>query len=314
MSGPLSSGELVKAKTKLFYCVQREKFAQEIADLRKGKSPARNSPLCRLDPSVDDEGLLRIKGRLENADLSFESKHPIIVPSCHVAKLLVQFQHIFLKHAGVSTIVSTLRGSYWIMGVRRIAKTVCRVCVRCKRYDSRACNQPAAPLPGLRVKTAPPFTVTGLDYAGPLFCIDLLSKKLYILLFTCAVIRAVHLELTDSLSLSDCMLALRRFAARRGIPSVFYSDNAKTFVGAARQLQQEYGPLSPQWKVVVPRSPWWGVWREHLIRPVKSAVRKTVGVKCLSRIEFETTLQEVEAGVNSKPLLEMNVIGHKAPN
>ncbi|XP_037778187.1 uncharacterized protein LOC119574962 [Penaeus monodon] len=302
MSGPLSSGELVKAKTKLFYCVQREKFAQEIADLRKGKSPARSSPLCRLDPFVDDEGLLRIKGRLENADLSFESKHPIIVPSGHVAKLLVQFQHIFLKHAGVSTIVSTLRGSYWIMGVRRIAKTVCRVCVRCKRYDSRACNQPAAPLPGLRVKTAPPFTVTGLDYAGPLFCIDLPSKKLYILLFTCAVIRAVHLELTDSLSLSDCMLALRRFAARRGIPSVFYSDNAKTFVGAARQLQQEYGPLSPQWKFIVPRSPWWGGWWERLIRSVKSALRKTIGVRCLSRIELETTLHEVEVCVNSRPL------------
>ncbi|XP_037775534.1 uncharacterized protein LOC119572497 [Penaeus monodon] len=130
MSGPLSSGELVKAKTKLFYCVQREKFAQEIADLRKGKSPARSSPLCRLDPFVDDEGLLRIKGRLENADLSFESKHPIIVPSGHVAKLLVQFQHIFLKHAGVSTIVSTLRGSYWIVGVRRIAKTECVFGVR----------------------------------------------------------------------------------------------------------------------------------------------------------------------------------------
>jgi len=144
--------------------------------------------------------------------------------------------------------------------------------------------------------------VTGLDYAGPLFCIDLPSKKLYILLFTCAVVRAVHLELTDSLSLSDCMLAIRRFAARRGLPSVFYSDNAKTFVSAARQLQQEYGPLSPHWKFIVPRSPWWGGWWECLIRSVKSALRKTIGVKCLSKIELETTIQEIEACVNSRPL------------
>jgi len=176
------------------------------------------------------------------------------------------------------------------------------MCVKCKRYDSRACSQPAAPLPGLRVKIAPPFTVTGLDYAGPLFCIDLPSKKLYILLFTCAVVRAVHLELTDSLSLSDCMLAIRRFAARRGLPSVFYSDNAKTFVSAARQLQQEYGPLSPQWKFIVPCSPWRGGWWERLIRSVKSALRKTIGVKCLSKIELETTIQEIEACVNSRPL------------
>ena len=70
----------------------------------------------------------------------------------------------------------------------------------CQRQDSKACSQPVAPLPELRVKSAPPFAVTGLDYAGPLFCIDLPSKKLYILIFTCAVVRSVHLELTDSLS------------------------------------------------------------------------------------------------------------------
>lgn len=47
----------------------RENFAQEIADLRKGKAPARSSPVCGLDPYVDNEGLLRIKERLEIADL-----------------------------------------------------------------------------------------------------------------------------------------------------------------------------------------------------------------------------------------------------
>ncbi|XP_069988580.1 uncharacterized protein [Penaeus vannamei] len=62
---------------------------------------------------------------------------------------------------------------------------------------------------------------------------------------------------TDSLT-PDCMLAIWRFAARRGLPSVLYSDNAKTFVSAAHQLEQEYGPLSPHWKFIVPRSPWWG--------------------------------------------------------
>ena len=43
------------------------------------------------------------------------------------------------------------------------------------------------------------------------------------------MVRAVHLELVNSLNLDDTALAIRRFAARRGIPSVFYSDNARTF-------------------------------------------------------------------------------------
>ena len=88
-------------------------------------------------------------------------------------------------------------------------------------------------MPDLRVTPAPPFTVTGIDFAGPLSSADYPGKKLYILLFTCAIIRAVHLELTESMSLINCMQALRRFVARRGIPSVLYSDNAKTFVAAS---------------------------------------------------------------------------------
>lgn len=128
------------------------------------------------------------------------------------------------------------------------------------------------------------------------------SNKFYILLFTCAVVRAVHLELTDSMSMNDCMFALRRFAARRGLPSVFYSDNAQTFVGVSRKLKQMFGPLAPNWKFILPRAPWWGGWWERLVRSVKVSLRKTLGVKCLSRIELETTLHEIEACVNSRPL------------
>ncbi|XP_066940953.1 uncharacterized protein [Macrobrachium rosenbergii] len=275
-------------------------YPREFESLIQGRPLHRGSPLVKLDPFLDND--VRIKGRLEYSDLCYESKHPIIHPSTHVVKTLVRFQHVLLKHSGVSTLVSTLRNGYWIVRLRRIAKTVCRECVTCRRYDSKVCSQPVAPLPELRVKSAPPFSVTGLDFAGPLFCVDLPSKKFYILLFTCAVIRSVHLKLTDSLSMPDCLLAIRRFTARRGLPSVFYSDNAKTFVGGSQLLQQHYGPLAPQWKFIVPRAPWWGGWWERLVRSVKSALKKTMGVKCLSRCELETTLHVVEACINSRPL------------
>jgi hypothetical protein len=87
-----------------------------------------------------------------------------------------------------------------------------------------------APLPSLRVKQAPVLSVIGMDFADPVYCLDYPQRKLYILLLTCAVVRAVHLELTDSLSLADFMLAIHRFVARRGLPSAIFSDNAKTFI------------------------------------------------------------------------------------
>ena len=182
------------------------------AKIRQATYPKEIEALSRgqLDPCIGKDGLLHIKGRLQHSELSYEEKHPVIVPKVHLAKLLIRFQHKLLKHAGVDTVIASLRSAYWIFGLRRLMKTGKRECPFCQRVDAQACNQPAAPLPYLGVQQAPPFTVVGLDYAGPLFCCDRPNRKLYILLFTCAVVRAIHLELTDSLSLPDFMLAFRR--------------------------------------------------------------------------------------------------------
>ena len=64
----------------------------------------------------------------------------------------------------------------------------------------------------------------------------------------------------------------------------------------------EYGHLSPQWKFIAPRSPWWGGWWERLVKSVKSSLRKSLGSTVLSRCDIETTLHEVEACLNSRPL------------
>ena len=159
-----------------------------------------------------------------------------------------------------------------------------------------------APLPADRVNQAFPFEVTGLDHAGPLYCCDLPRKKFWVLLFTCAVVRAVHIELVESLSTPETVLALRRLAARRGLPQTLYSDNAKGFIASPVELQKQFGPVAPKWKFIVPLSPWFGGWWERLIRSIKTALRKTVGARCLTRGGLETTLHEVEACVNSRPL------------
>ena len=93
--------------------------------------------------------------------------------------------------------------------MRTLVKRICKQCLDCQRQDARPCEQTIAPLPEDRVKKSPPFSVVGIDHAGPLYCSDKPDKKLYIVLFTCAVIRAVHVELVDSLSLEDFILAFK---------------------------------------------------------------------------------------------------------
>ena len=223
--GDVSYDEMQHARQVLIQQVQQQEFAAEVSALQRGHLVAKSSPLAWLTPYLDDEGLLRVQGRLQFSSLPPDEKHPILIPKSHFAVLLMRFQHFIMEHAGVSTLISAVRKSYWVFGLRRIAKRVKRMCVSCQRQDSAACTQSMAPLPEERVNPAVPFAVTGLDHAGPLYCCDTLRKKYWVLLFTCGVVRAVHLELVDALSTYDTVLAFRRLVVRRGLPKVIYSDN-----------------------------------------------------------------------------------------
>ena len=125
--------------------------------------------------------------------------------------------------------------------------------------------------------------------------------------FTCycchvLLLRALHLELTDSTSMIDCMLAIRKFIACWGLPTAFYSDNVKTFVSVTTELQKVFGHHSPRWRFIVPRSLWWGGFWERLIGSVKSGLKKSLGVRYLCKKEMESVLTEIEACINSRPL------------
>ena len=138
--------------------------------------------------------------------------------------------------------------------------------------------------------------------------------KSYIALFTCAVTRAVHLELVSDLSTENFLLALKRFISRRGLCKVIYSDNAKTFKRADQDLKELWkGIKDPQlreffsekgivWRFIAERAAWWGGFWERLVRSVKIILRKVLGRARLNFEEMCTILTEAEAIINSRPL------------
>ena len=161
--------------------------------------------------------------------------------------------------------------------------------------------------------TGQPFETTGVDFAGPLY-VKPDNKKVYIALFTCAVTRAVHLELVTDLSADAFLLAFRRFISRRGICNVIYSENARTFKRAeqdlkclwnlmkGKEMQELFTEKRISWIYIVERAAWWGGMWERLMRPVKTCLRKMLGRSCLEREELDTLICEVEAVINSRPL------------
>ena len=302
VKGELSFVELEKAKMVLIQQIQCGDFPKECASLQDGRPVKKSSALYKFQPFLDGEGIMRVGGRLQYSDLSYDSKHPILIPKSHLAVLLVRFQHQLLKHGGVDVLLTSLGNQFWIVGARALAKQVKKWCLLCQKQDAVASSQLAAPLPTVHVRPAEPFAVTGVDRAGPLYCCDQPGKKLYMLLFTCGVVRAVHLELVSFLSSPETLMAFRRFVARPGVPHYVFSDNAKGFKAMPDLLMRQFEHVSPEWTWIVPDSPWWGGWCERLVRSVKTALWKSVGVNSLTHTELLTVLVEIEACINSRPL------------
>ena len=136
-------------------------------------------------------------------------------------------------------------------------------------------------------------------------------KKVYITLFTCGVTRAIHLELVLDLSAEIFKQTLKKFAARRGTPSLIVSDNAKTFEATAKWLKKLYRDPSVQhylqennirWRFNLSLVPWWGGFFERLVGLVKRTLRKVLGNAHLHFGELETILIEIEGMLNNQPL------------
>ena len=97
-----------------------------------------------------------------------------------------------------------------------------------------------ADLPADRlIPDEPPFTRVGVDYFGPIEVkCGRCTVKRYVALFTDLKVRAIHMEVVDSLTTDTCINALRRFIARRGQVKEIRPDNATNFVGAERHLRE----------------------------------------------------------------------------
>ena len=110
-------------------------------------------------------------------------------------------------------------------------------------------------------------------------------------------------------------MALQRFVSRRSTPHTIYSDNATTFCAADKELkglwntissskvQQFYAHHNITWKFIAPRAAWWGGWWERMIGSIKQCLRKTLGKACLNNAGLITVLCDIEAALNSRPIV-----------
>ena len=238
-------------------------------------------------------------------DATILDKLILLPTNSKLTELIIRHFHEKLKHSGLGITLANIRSRFWIPKGRNVVRKMIAKCVHCRKIRGKAFQLPIAPkLPGFRVRGAA-FETVGVDYAGPI-TVDI--GKIYILLFTCAVTRALHLELTPDLTTDHFLMAFQRFIARRGTPSKIVSDNAKTFVAAAEYFKNAttlnlINPNSITWQFNCPLAPWWGGFFERMVGLVKDLLRKTVSKYSLQTYhEFQTNICMIEGILNSRPL------------
>ena len=203
-----------------------------------------------------------------------------------------------MLHNGTKENPTELRSSFWITNGRSLVKSFIHQCAVCRRHEGRSYRAPPPPpLPTFRVEEAPPFSFTGVDFAGPLYVRDdVASKKAWISLYTCCVVRVVHLVLVPDMSTPAFLRSFQQFTARRGLPCKMLSDNAKTFRATAKSLTEV--------KLIfnVPKATWWGGVFEQMVRCTKRCLRKIIGQAKFLQDKLLIALTEVETVINSRPL------------
>ena len=81
--------------------VQRRHFGEELISLGKGKCLKSCSSIVKLDPFIDDEGILRVGGRIKRSAVASEMEYRVLLPkSCRIAELVVHWCHEQVAHAG----------------------------------------------------------------------------------------------------------------------------------------------------------------------------------------------------------------------
>ena len=158
-----------------------------------------------------------------------------------------------------------------------------------------------------------PFTNTGVDYVGQLYVKNGGNrKKVWICLFTCIAVRAVHLEVVEDMTAEHFPEAFRRFIATRGKPNKIISDNPTTFKAAKNTIDIAWNGISRdrevhsylsenriEWKFIIELSPWMGGFYERILGITKMALKKTIGKLYLTHTQLQTIITEVEAVINS---------------
>ncbi|XP_045157304.2 uncharacterized protein LOC123523719 [Mercenaria mercenaria] len=294
--GDLHPHELDTAARTLIKHIQYVRFPDVLDYLKKTNSRCIKPALVRqLDLYLDIDQILRCGGRIANAPLPEETRFPYLIPSRgKLTELIVTDAHETQLHAGLESTVTYLGQRFWIPGIRRRVRTIIRTCVRCRKVTTKPYQVPdLPPLPRDRLKHAPPFTVTGIDFTGALTstvkATDGRLLKVYICLFTkhssCTPGNSHGYEekifYTSCLQIYQQAIHTKSIHVRQRIDIYSYGQDYE---------RRSFEPI------------WHYLEVQRLIGLTKTSLKKVLGKALINLETLQTLITEVECIINDRPL------------
>lgn len=291
----------------------------------------------RLGPSMNKEGIVIVGARISKwLKTNWNQEEYILLVSEHpFTKLLIQHLHNH-DHSGIEATLSKLQARYWVPGARKLIKNVKSRCILCRRIQRVCETQCMGSLPAERLKPAPPFYNTSLDLFGPFHVKAPVKRrtelKVYGIIFTCMVCRAVYLDIAEGYDTNNFLKAFRRFVSVRGFPKIVYSDRGTQLVKANKgltggmvdldfdEIAKFGGKEGMCWKFTKGAdAPWQNGCSESLIKSVKRALTYSIGDKVLQFGELQTVFFEVANLINERPIgvkpgCDINLGTYLSPN
>ncbi|KAK3743482.1 hypothetical protein QZH41_013097 [Actinostola sp. cb2023] len=234
----------------------------------------------QLNLQPNSEGVLECRGRIQG-------EYPVFLPDNQLyTQKVVMDAHLTTLHGGMGLTMAKLKLTPL---------------------------HPPGNLPTDRTEGETPFQVIGVDYAGHIKYRGRgkTEGKAYVVLYACSLSRGLFLELLPNMETTEFLGSLKRLIARRGRPKKIYSDNGRTFIGAAKWIKQVMRDERVQdflaqqqihWQFNLSRAPWWGGQFERMVGLVKAALYKTIGNGMLSWKELQEVILDVEVTLNNRPL------------
>ena len=277
----------------LLTCVrvsQTECLREERWLVSRGRMVPPESKIYKFTPFIDNNGILRIGGRIGRSAYSFDVKHPAILGSHHLTDIIIRHHHITYGHGTTERVLGELRTRYHVVGGRRAVKRVIMDCSPCKRWKVVPVSPVMAPLPPERITPQYPFLRVGTDFFDWYWVmVGRRREKRWGMITTDLVCRAVNIEKTSSMSADSFILAHRRFCAVRGVPAEEWTDNGTNIKAGKKEMSDELKKWDEtkirhymqekgtEWHFSPPASPWMGGMYESLVKSCKNAIDHVLG-------------------------------------